>query len=103
MRRRTKDKIYLIAWSLDKYHHLANEYGKVNNKPIKPMDLMAIKHHRKYVRSLYRNIMAKGYIDYRISREELLELNTMYTQYKIDLDIHPQYTPPSVSGRLQDR
>ena len=84
------------------YIEQVKKHGKVNGKPIYPHDLVEANKHKAYVSRLYKDIRKIGYKNYRISREELLELNTLYTQYKIDLDIHPQYTPPSVANRLQD-
>jgi len=102
MKQRTKDKVYSLLWNMDKYIEQTKKHGKVNGKPIYPHDLVEANKHKAYVSRLYKDIRKIGYKNYRISREELLELNTLYTQYKIDLDIHPQYTPPSVANRLQD-
>jgi len=102
MKQRTKDKVYSLLWNMDKYIEQTKKHGKVNGKPIYPHDLEEANKHKAYVSRLYKDIRKIGYKNYRISREELLELNTLYTQYKIDLDIHPQYTPPSVANRLQD-
>ena len=102
MQIRTKDKIYSLLWNMDKYIEQCKKHSKVNGKPIYPHDLAQANKHGAYVSRLYKDIRRIGYKNYRLSREELLELNALYTQYKIDLDIHPQYTPPSVSSRLQD-
>ena len=107
MKQRIKDKIHLLAWNLDKYIKEANIYETVNNKPIEHHDLNKAARHRKYVRRLYKDICDIGYENYRITREELLELNDLYTRYRIDLDQNNQSfdhdTPPSVSSRLLDR
>jgi len=96
MQIRTKDKIYSLLWNMDKYIKQTKKNGKVNGKPIYPHDLVEANKHRAYVSRLYKDIRKIGYKNYRISREELLELNSLYTRYKIDLDIHPQYEPPRI-------
>ena len=96
MQIRTNDKIYSLLWNIDKYIKHAKKHGKVNGKPIYPHDLVEANKHKAYVSRLYKDIRKIGYKNYRITREELLELNTMYTKYKIDLDIHPQYAPPRI-------
>jgi hypothetical protein len=102
MKLRTKDKIYSLLWNMGTYIEQVKKHGKVNGKPIYPHDLVKANRDIKYIRRLYKDIRKIGYKNYRITREELLELNALYTQYKIDLDTHPQYTPPSVADRLQD-
>jgi hypothetical protein len=96
MQLRTKDKIYSLLWNMDKYIKQTKKNGRVNNKPIYPHDLVEANKHRAYVSRLYKDIRKIGYKNYRITREELLELNTMYTKYKIDLSIYPQYEPPRI-------
>ena len=96
MQIRTKDKIYSLLWNMDKYIKQTKKNGRVNNKPIYPHDLVEANKHKAYVSRLYKDIRKIGYKNYRITREELLELNTMYTKYKIDLDIYPQYEPPRI-------
>jgi hypothetical protein len=96
MQLRTKDKIYSLLWNMDKYIKQTKKNGRVNNKPIYPHDLVEANKHRAYVSRLYKDIRKIGYKNYRITREELLELNSLYTKYKIDLDIHPQYEPPRI-------
>ena len=92
----TNDKIYSLLWNMDKYIKQTKKNGKVNGKPIYPHDLVEANKHKAYVSRLYKDIRKIGYKNYRISREELLELNSLYTRYKIDLDIHPQYEPPRI-------
>ena len=96
MQLRTKDKIYSLLWNMDKYIKQTKKNGKVNNKPIYPHDLVEANKHKAYVSRLYKDIRKIGYKNYRITREELLELNTMYMQYKINLDIYPQYEQPRI-------
>jgi hypothetical protein len=102
MKQRTNDKIYSLLWNIDKYIKQAEKHGQVNGIPKAHIDLVKANKHGAYVSRLYKDICSIGYKNYRISREELLELNDLYMQYKIDLDIHPQYTPPSIASRLQD-
>ena len=102
MKLRTKDKIYSLLWNMGTYIEQVKKHGKVNGKPAYPSVLKKANRDLIYVRRLYKDIRRIGYKNYRITREELLELNDLYTQYKIDLDIHPQYTPPSIASRLQD-
>ena len=78
------------------YIEQVKKHGKVNGKPAYPSVLVKANRDIKYIRRLYKDIRRIGYKNYRITREELLELNTMYTKYKIDLDIHPQYEPPRI-------
>ena len=92
----TNDKIYSLLWNMDKYIKQTKKNGKVNGKPIYPHDLVEANKHRAYVSRLYKDIRKIGYKNYRISREELLELNSLYTRYKIDLDMYPQYEPPRI-------
>jgi hypothetical protein len=96
MQIRTKDKIYSLLWNIDKYIKLAKKYNKVNGKPIYPRDLAQANHDKAYVSRLYKDIRKIGYKNYRISRDEMLELNTFYITYKIDLDTYPQYEPPKI-------
>jgi len=96
MKIRTKDKVYLTLWNIDKYIKQVKKNGKVNGKPIYPSVLLKANKHRLYVDRLYKDIRKIGYKNYRISREEMLELNDLYIKYKIDLDIHSQYEPPRV-------
>ena len=102
MKLRTKDKIYSLLWNMGTYIEQVKKHGKVNGKPAYPSVLLKANRDIKYIRRLYKDIRRIGYKNYRISREELLELNDLYMQYKIDLDTHPQYTPPSIASRLQD-
>ena len=92
----TKDKIYSLLWNISTYVEQCKKHGKVNGKPAYPHDLVKANRDIKYLRRLYKDIRRIGYKNYRITREELLELNTMYTKYKIDLDIYPQYEPPRI-------
>ena len=92
----TKDKIFRLLWNISTYVEQCKKHGKVNGKPVYPLVLKKAYKDLIYVRRLYKDIRKIGYKNYRITREELLELNTMYTEYKIDLDIHPQYEPPRI-------
>ena len=96
MKLRTKDKIYSLLWNMGTYIEQVKKHGKVNGKPAYPSVLVKADRDIKYIRRLYKDIRRIGYKNYRITREELLELNTMYTKYKIDLDIYPQYEPPRI-------
>ena len=96
MKLRTKDKVYLTLWNIDKYIKQAKKNGRVNGIPEQHIDLVKANKHRLYVDRLYKDIKRIGYTKYRISRDEMLELNSLYTKYKIDLDIHPQYQPPRI-------
>ena len=96
MKIRTKDKVYLTLWNIDKYIKQAKKNGRVNGIPEQYIDLVKANKHRLYVDRLYKDIKRIGYTKYRISREEMLELNSLYKMYRIDLDIHPQYEPPRV-------
>ena len=96
MQLRTKDKIYSLLWNMGTYIEQVKKHNKVNNKPIDPSVLLKANRDIKYIRRLYKDIRRIGYKNYRITREELLELNSLYTKYKIDLDIHPQYKPPRI-------
>ena len=78
------------------YIEQVKKHGKVNGKPAYPSVLVKANEDIKYIRRLYKDIRRIGYKNYRITREELLELNTMYTKYKIDLDKYPQYEPPRI-------
>ena len=81
---------------MDKYIKQTKKNGKVNNKPIYPHDLVEANKHKAYVSRLYKDIRKIGYKNYRITREELLELNKLYARYKICLNVHPQYKPPRI-------
>ena len=81
---------------MDKYIKQAKQHGKVNGKPIYPHDLVEANKHKAYVSRLYKDIRKIGYKNYRITREEMLELNALYMVFKIDRDIHPQYEPPRI-------
>ena len=81
---------------MDKYIEKCKKHSKVNNKPIYPHDLVEANKHRLYVDRLYKDIKRIGYTKYRITKNEMLELNNLYKQYRIDLDIHPQYEPPRI-------
>ena len=96
MKLRTKDKVYSLLWNMGTYIEQVKKHGKVNGKPAYPSVLKKANQDLIYVRRLYKDIRRIGYKNYRITREELLELNTMYTKYKIDLDIYPQYEPPRI-------
>ena len=96
MQIRTNDKIYSLLWNIDKYIEQVKKHGRVNGIPEQHIDLVKANKHGAYVSRLYKDICKIGYKNYRISREELLELNDLYTRYKIDLDIHPQYEPPRI-------
>ena len=96
MQLRTKDKIYSLLWNMGTYIEQVKKHGKVNGKPAYPSVLLKANRDIKYIRRLYKDIRRIGYKNYRITREELLELNTMYTKYKIDLDKYPQYEPPRI-------
>ena len=96
MQLRTEDKVYSLLWNMDKYIKHAKKHGQVNGKPIDPNDLIEANKHKAYVSRLYKDIRKIGYKNYRITREELVELNSLYTKYKINLDIHPQYEPPRI-------
>ena len=102
MKLRTKDKIFNLLWNMGTYIEQVKKHGKVNGKPAYPSVLVKANRDIKYIRRLYKDIKRIGWAKYRISRDEMLELNNLYKQYRINLDIHPQYTPPSVSSRLRD-
>jgi len=92
----TNDKIYNLLWNIDKYIKQVNKHGRVNGIPEQHIDLVKANKHMSYVSRLYKDIKQIGYKNYRISRDEMLELNDLYTRYKIDLDTHPQYEPPRI-------
>ena len=92
----TKDKVYSLLWNIDKYIKQAKKHHEVNGIPKKHIDLIKANKHRLYVDRLYKDIKRIGYSKYRISRDEMLELNNLYKQYRINLDIHPQYEPPRI-------
>ena len=92
----TKEKIYRLLWNIEKYIKQAKKHDKVNNKPIHHHDLVEANKHLKYVNRLYKDIRNIGYKNYRITKEEMLELNALYKVFKIDRDIHPQYEPPRI-------
>ena len=92
----TKDKIFRLLWNISTYVEQCKKHGKVNGKPAYPSVLKKANQDLIYVRRLYKDIRKIGYKNYRITREELLELNTMYMQYKINLDIYPQYEQPRI-------
>ena len=96
MQIRTNDKIYSLLWNIDKYIEQCKKHGRVNGIPEQHIDLIKANKHRLYVDRLYKDIKRIGYTKYRISRDEMLELNDLYKIYRIDLDIHPQYEPPRV-------
>ncbi len=96
MKIRTKDKIYSLLWNIDKYIKQVKKHDEVNGIPIGMIDLIEANKHRLYVDRLYKDIKRIGYTKYRISRDELLELNNLYSKYKINRDIHPQYEPPRI-------
>ena len=102
MKRSTKDKIYLTLWNIDKYIKQVKKNGRVNGINEAHIDLVKANKHGAYVNRLYKDICKIGYKNYRISRDEMLELNNLYKQYRIDLDIHPQYEPPKVAGPAID-
>ena len=102
MKQRTYDKIFLTLWNIDKYIKQIDKHDKVNGIPIEHIDLIKANKHLKYVNRLYKDICSIGYKSYRITREELLELNSLYKQYRIDLDIHPQYEPPKLASKCMD-
>ena len=93
---RTNDKIYNLSWNIDKYIKHAKNHGRVNGIPEQHIDLVLADKHGAYVHRLYKDICKIGYKNYRITREEMLELNNLYKIYRIDLDIHPQYEPPRI-------
>ena len=96
MKLRTKDKVYSLLWNIDKYIKQVKKNGRVNGIPEQHIDLVKANKHGAYVSRLYKDIKRIGYTKYRISRDEMLELNDLYKIYRIDLDIHPQYEPPRV-------
>ena len=87
---------------MDKYIKQTKKNGKVNGIPKKHIDLIKANKNRAYVSRLYKDIKRIGYTKYRISRDEMLELNNLYKQYRIDLDIHPQYEPPKLASKCMD-
>ena len=92
----TNDKIYSLLWNIDKYIKQVEKHGRVNGIPEAHIDLVKANKHGSYVNRLYKDICSIGYKNYRISRDEMLELNDLYIRYKIDLDVHPQYEPPRI-------
>ena len=92
----TKDKIYSLLWNIDKYIKQVEKHGRVNGIPEAHIDLVKANKHGSYVNRLYKDICSIGYKNYRISREEMMELNDLYKIYRIDLDTHPQYEPPRI-------
>ncbi len=96
MQIRTKDKIYSLLWNMDKYIKQVKNHGQVNGIPEQHIDLVLADKHGAYVNRLYKDICKIGYKNYRITREEMLELNALYKIYQIDLDTHPQYEPPRI-------
>ena len=92
----TNDKIYSLLWNMDKYIKQVKKHGRVNGINEAHIDLVLANKHGAYVNRLYKDICKIGYKNYRISREEMLELNNLYIKYKIDLDTHPQYEPPRI-------
>ena len=92
----TNDKIYSLLWNIDKYIKQVEKHGRVNGIPEAHIDLVKANKHGSYVSRLYKDIRKIGYKNYRISRDEMLELNTFYITYKIDLDTYPQYEPPKI-------
>ncbi len=96
MQIRTKDKIYSLLWNMDKYINQVKNHGRVNGIPEQHIDLVLADKHGAYVNRLYKDICKIGYKNYRITREEMLELNALYKIYQIDLDTHPQYEPPRI-------
>ena len=92
----TKDKIYSLLWNIDKYIKQAKKHDEVNGIPKKHIDLIKANKNRLYVDRLYKDIKRIGYTKYRITKNEMLELNILYKTYRIDLDIHPQYKPPRI-------
>jgi len=102
MKIRTKDKVYSLLWNIDKYIKQVKKHDEVNGIPKKHIDLIKANKHRLYVDRLYKDIKRIGYTKYRISRDEMLELNNLYKQYRIDLDMYPQYEPPKIASRCMD-
>ena len=92
----TNDKIYSLLWNIDKYIKQVKKHDEVNGIPRKHIDLIKANKHRLYVDRLYKDIKRIGWAKYRISRDEMLELNNLYKQYRIDLDRYPQYEPPKI-------
>ena len=81
---------------MDKYIKQVKKHDGVNGIPKEHIDLIKANKHRLYVDRLYKDIKRIGYTKYRITKNEMLELNILYKIYKIDLDIHPQYEPPRI-------
>ena len=96
MKLRTKDKVYSLLWNIDKYIKQVKKNGRVNGIPEQHIDLIKANKHQLYVDRLYKDIKRIGYTKYRISKNEMLELNILYKQYRIDLEMYPQYEPPRV-------
>jgi hypothetical protein len=92
----TNDKIYNLSWNIDKYIKQVKKHGQVNGIPEAHIDLSKANEHGAYVNRLYKDICKIGYKNYRITREEMLELNNLYKIYQIDLDMYPQYKPPRI-------
>ena len=96
MQIRTNDKIYSLLWNIDKYIEQVKKHGRVNGIPEQHIDLVKANKHQSYVSRLYKDICSIGHKSYRITRDEMLELNALYKIYQIDLDTHPQYQPPRI-------
>ena len=98
MKQRTYDKIYLTYWNIDKYIKQARKHDKVNGIAISPKDIELAVTDRTYIKKVLNDIGAAGLYQYHTYEEQLITINRLYKRYKLDLDIHPQYTPPNVEA-----
>jgi len=98
MKQRTYDKIYLTYWNIDKYIKQVKKWDKVNGIAISPKDIKRAVSERTYVKKVLNDIGAAGLYQYRTYEEQLITMNRLYKRYKINLEIHPQYTPPNVGA-----
>jgi len=92
----TKDKINLTYWNIDKYIKQAKKYNKVNGIAISQSNILKAQTAKRHLKRLINDIGATGLYQYRISMEQMIMVNKLYRTYKINLEIHPQYTPPRV-------
>ena len=98
MKQRTYDKIYLTYWNIDKYIKQVKKWDKVNGIAISPKDIKLAVSNRTYIKRVLTDIGAAGLYQYRTYEAQLRTMNRLYKRYKLDLDIHPQYTPPNVEA-----
>ena len=98
MKGRIRDKIELTYWNIDKYIKQARKHDKVNGIAISLKDIKLAVSNRTYVKRVLNDIKATGLYQYHTYEAQLRTMNRLYKRYKLDLDIHPQYTPPDVRG-----